>query len=47
MSLTADLIGLGGYPGFGWKQILGTLVALVMVALTTARIVMRDRGSGR
>ena len=47
MSLTADLIGLGGYPGFGWKQILGTLVALVIVVLATAQIVMRDRGSAR
>ena len=26
VSLAADPVGLGDYPGFGWKQVLGTLV---------------------
>ena len=30
--LTADLVGIGAAPGFGWKQIVGTLAALVLVA---------------
>ncbi len=25
VALGADPLGLGGHPGFGWKQILGTL----------------------
>jgi len=33
LSLAADIIGLGGAPGFGYKQILGTLVgAIVTIA---------------
>jgi len=32
VSLAADVIGIGGMPGFGWKQILGTVVG-VLVAL--------------
>src|SRR5262245_19920168 len=34
VSLTADLLGLGAFRGFGWKQILGTVVALGLVATT-------------
>ena len=30
VSLTADLIGIGGAPGIGWKQLLGTAVGLVV-----------------
>ena len=26
VALGADVLGLGGSPGIGWKQILGTLV---------------------
>lgn len=43
LSLTADVIGLGGFPGFGWKQGLGTAVALVLVALGATRILRRER----
>lgn len=32
VSLTADAIGLGGVSGFGWKQIVGTLVGVLLVA---------------
>ena len=43
VSLTADLIGLGGYPGFGWKQALGTAVALLLLLVSSIRIVRRER----
>lgn len=26
VALGADVLGLGGHPGIGWKQVLGTLV---------------------
>jgi uncharacterized membrane protein len=44
VALTADLIGAGGFPGFGWKQALGTAVALVLVGVSALRIVRRERG---
>jgi len=31
VSLTADLLGLGAFPGFGWKQVIGTAAALGLV----------------
>ena len=43
VSLTADVVGLGGFPGFGRKQILGTGVALVLVAGAAIRILRRER----
>jgi len=43
VSLTADLIGLGGYLGFGWKQALGTAVALLLLLVSSIRIVRRER----
>jgi hypothetical protein len=46
ISLTADLIGIGGYPGFGWKQATGTAVSLVLVLVSAVRIIRRER-SGR
>ncbi len=36
--LTADLVGIGAAPGFGWKQIVGTLGALVLVVPAAWRI---------
>ncbi len=36
--LTADLVGIGAYPGFGWKQIVGTLAALALVTPPAWRI---------
>ena len=30
VSLAADVIGIGGMPGFGWKQILGTVVGVIV-----------------
>ena len=29
LSLLADVLGVGGAPGFGYKQILGTVVGVV------------------
>ena len=43
VSLTADLIGLGGAPGFGWKQALGTGIALLIILVQAWRIVRRER----
>ncbi len=43
VALTADLIGVGGFPGFGWKQALGTVVALLLVGIASVRIVRRER----
>lgn len=36
--LTADLVGIGAAPGFGWKQVLGTLAALALVVPAAWRI---------
>lgn len=47
LSLTADLIGVGGFPGFGWKQWVGTVVAALLVAVGTVRIVRRERSEPR
>lgn len=43
LSLTADLIGVGAFPGFGWKQVLGTLAALALVAPPAWRIFRSSR----
>ena len=29
LSLAADLVGIGGWPGFGWGQILGTVIGVI------------------
>jgi hypothetical protein len=47
VALTADLTGLGQFPGFGWKQSAATAAALALVIVSAARIVRRDRRSGR
>jgi hypothetical protein len=38
VSLTADLLGVGAFPGFGWKQVVGTVVALAVVIPAAWRI---------
>jgi hypothetical protein len=45
LSLTADLVGIGGFPGFGWKQAVGTAAALVLVVGSALRIVRRERAA--
>lgn len=47
IALTADLIGVGAYPGFGWKQAALTVVAVAVVVVSALRIVRRDRQSRR
>jgi uncharacterized membrane protein len=32
VSLFADPLGIGGEPGFGWKQTLGLVVGIALVA---------------
>jgi hypothetical protein len=32
-SLTADLIGLGSYPGLNWAQLTGTAIGLSLILL--------------
>ena len=36
LSLAADPIGIGGSPGFGWKQILGALAGAVLTVVGLA-----------
>jgi hypothetical protein len=43
LSLTADLLGIGGFPGFGWKQAVGTATALTLVVYSGWRIFRRSR----
>jgi len=44
LSLTADLVGVGAFKGFGWKQELGTVVALCLVVVSGWHIFYRSRG---
>jgi hypothetical protein len=30
LSLIADPVGIGGSPGFGWKQIAGVIVGVIL-----------------
>jgi hypothetical protein len=43
LSLTADLLGIGAFPGFGWKQVVGTIAALVLVVPSGWRIFQASR----
>ena len=33
VSLTADLIGIGSYPGLNWAQLTGTAIGLLLILL--------------
>jgi len=33
VSLTADLIGIGSYPGLNWAQLIGTAIGLLLILL--------------
>jgi hypothetical protein len=33
IGLAADVLGLGGHPGIGWKQILGMLIGVGVVVI--------------
>jgi hypothetical protein len=47
VSLTADVVGLGAFKGFGWKQVLGTAVALCLVISSGWRIYLGSRRDRR
>ena len=32
LSIFADALGIGGQPGFGWKQTLGLVIGVVLAA---------------
>lgn len=38
LSVGADPLGVGGHPGFGWKQIAGAIVGAVMAAVGAVRM---------
>ncbi|MGV8040280.1 MAG: hypothetical protein AB2L07_09440 [Thermoanaerobaculaceae bacterium] len=38
VSAAADTIGVGGAPGFGWKQITGVIVGVVLAAVGMTRL---------
>ena len=44
ISLLADVVKLGGFEGFGWKQALGTAVGVVLVLLGAYKVLGRERG---
>lgn len=39
----ADPLGIGGHPDFGWKQIVGVVVGILLIA---GGWVLQRRGSG-
>jgi hypothetical protein len=43
VSLTADLLGIGAFAGFGWKQTIGTAAALALVIPSGWRIFRASR----
>ena len=38
VSAAADTIGIGEAPGFGWKQITGVIVGVVLAAVGMTRL---------
>jgi hypothetical protein len=43
IALTADVIGIGVAPGFGWWQRGAVTAALVLVGIGAARLLRRER----
>lgn len=43
VSVTADLLGIGAFAGFGWKQAIGTAAALGLVIRSGWRIFRASR----
>jgi hypothetical protein len=43
VSLSADLLHIGAFAGFGWKQLLGTAAALALVVPAAWRIFRASR----
>jgi hypothetical protein len=42
VSAAADTIGVGGAPGFGWKQITGVVVGIAIAAVGISRLRSRS-----
>ena len=42
-SLTADMTGLGDGGGFGWKQMIGTVVGIVVLGIGAYRLMRQPR----
>ena len=44
VSLLADVIGIGSYPGINWAQIAGAVVglALVVIGIIRPRLIKKD-----
>ncbi|MEP0774216.1 MAG: hypothetical protein HRF46_07620 [Acidobacteriota bacterium] len=38
ISATADFLGLGGAPGFGWKQTAGVVMGVVLLVAGSASL---------
>lgn len=38
LSATADYLGVGGAAGFGWKQIVGVVIGVVIAAVGMVRL---------
>ena len=43
VSLLADVLRIGGFAGFGWKQVLGTAVGVVVILVGAYGVLGRDR----
>lgn len=44
VSAAADTLGIGGAPGFGWKQITGVIIGVVLAAVGMTRLRPAPRG---
>ena len=44
VSLLADVLGIGGFAGFGWKQTLGTAVGVALILLGAYGVLGQERG---
>lgn len=43
VSLLADVLRIGGFAGFGWKQAVGTAVGVVLILLGAYGILGQER----
>lgn len=39
----ADVFGVGNAPGFGWKQITGTVVGLILCGIGATRLLSKPQ----
>ena len=45
VSLLADVVGVGGFAGFGWKQGLGVILAFALVLLGVYGVLGEERAA--